>query len=73
MIRRASRPDRDERRDDRRDWKREKWEHKPRKLHDLVTASSGLLKWVAILAALFYGLQYLGGGGVLEFLGGSGK
>lgn len=65
--------DKDDRREDRRDWKREKWEHKPRKLLDLVTAGSGLLKWIAILAGLFYGLQYAGGVDLLKLLSGGDK
>lgn len=75
MIRhnRRNRPDRETRRDDRRDWKREKWETKPRKLLDLVTASTGLLKWIAILAGLFYGLQYAGGLDLLKLFSGGDK
>ena len=43
-------------RDDRRDWMREKWENKPRKLLDLVQSSTGFLKWLVIAVATIYGL-----------------
>ena len=45
-------------RDDRRDWMREKWENKPRKLLDLVQSSTGFLKWLVIAVATIYGLSF---------------
>ena len=57
---RPDRPERDDRRDDRRDWQREKWENKPRRLLDLITASSGLVKWLLIAGAALYGLRFAG-------------
>ena len=76
MIRRerpARRGNRDERRQNRREWLLVKWDEKPRKLRDLVVASSGLLKWVAILVGLFYGLKLVGGVDLLQLITGGGK
>ena len=72
-MRRRDRPDRDKRREERREWLRLKWKEKPRKLLDLVSGSTGLLKWIAILVGLFYGLQYFGGVDLLKILTGGGK
>ena len=47
-------------REERREWKREKWDHKPRKLLDLVTAGTGLIKWIVIGAGVLYGLRWSG-------------
>jgi len=57
-IKRRDPDRRKEKRENRRDWLREKWEQKPRKLLDLITASTGLIKWLLIAVAAFYALSW---------------